>query len=141
MKYCLFLLVVFTPIVAAAHDDAPVCRCSLVERDPLWIVEHDAWHTCDVAFRAQQAEYARCLGAVAERVSLLSKKARRKYVPYFENPGILGYKRPQHPTEDKINDVEGSHAEVVACETQLGSQIIPEVLACSAHLQYLRGLR
>lgn len=141
MKKMLLLLLLF-PTLAFAHDDPTgLCKCQLLERLPEWIALHDEWWSCNVALHEQQREYARCLGAVRERESTLSKKARKRYVPYQENKGIFSYVFPQHPTEDAANNIPASAEHVLACEVQLAADFIPSVLQCSAHLQYLRGLR
>ena len=139
MKKLLLPLLLF-PTIALAHDDQ-LCRGTLFDRDPAWVAEHDSWWSCNVAFHAQQVEYGRCLGAVRECESRLSKRKRRRYAAFDENPGVLNYAFPQHPTEDRFNNVEASHAEVEACEDQFARDIIPEVLRCSAKYQECRKLR
>lgn len=119
-------------------DDCPICRCTLVERDPAWIAEHDDWWACRNAFQLEQIEYGRCVGGVRELERVKRVKSSRAFVA---NSAVLTYRFPQHPTEDVINDVDLAHAEVVACEQQLGAQIIPEVGRCLAHLDRLRGRR
>lgn len=119
-------------------DDCPICRCTLVERDPTWIAEHDAWWACRNAFQLEQIEYGRCVGAVRELERVKRVKPSRAFVV---NSAVLTYRFPQHPTEDVINDSVLAHAEVVACERQLGAQIIPEVGRCLAYLDWLRGKR
>src|SRR5690349_10000129 len=115
---------------AYAHDDAPLCKCSLLERLPEWIVLHDEWWSCNVALHEQQREYARCLGAIREREALLKKKYRRRYTAYVENPAIFAYVFPQHPTEDRANNIPASQQEVDACNFQLAAHFLPEVLQC-----------
>lgn len=141
MRLFLLLAWILLPVIAYAHDDQQLCRGMLFDRDPLWVIEHDAWWSCNVAFHAQQVEYGRCLGAVRELEARLSKKRRKGYQAFIENPGVLSYTFPQHPTEDRFNNVEASHAEVEACDNQLAAHILPEVLRCSAHLQRLRMMK
>ena len=138
MKNKLALLTVLIPSVALANDDTQLCRGMLFDRDPAWVVEHDSWWACNVALHEQQREYARAVGAIRERESMLTKKQRRGYVPFVESAGIFNYAFPQHPVEDRFNNVEASHEQVVACEVQLGSDFLPEVWRAAAFLQQLR---
>lgn len=140
MKYLILLALFLVPSLAFANE-CPICRCTAIERSPEWIPIHDGWWACNVSLHEQQREYARCIGGIRELESRLSKKARKKYLPFVENLGIFNYSFPQHPTEDRINQIPESQAELDACEAQLGADFLPEVLRCSDHLRRLRLLK
>lgn len=135
--------------VAFAHDEECVisssteaacgaCRCKLEERPAAWIRFHDFYWACFDGFHQQQVEYGRCLGAVREREMTLTKRQRKHYIPFVENPNVLTYVFKQHPVEDAGGNSEVAQQQAEACQVQLGRDIIPEVLRCSAHLASLR---
>jgi len=146
MKRKTLLLLLLLPSAAFAHDDEKLCKGQLFERLPAWVTEHDAWWLCRDAWTGQREDLRQLIGGIRECERQVVKRrglkwVSRRYSFYVEPFGILEYTFPQHPTEDRFNNVEASHQEVEACQFQLATQVVPEVQRAAAHYEFCKGLK
>ena len=148
----LFIGNIFIVSTAFAHEECVVsssteaacgaCRCRLEERPAQWILCHDKYWACFDFFHNQIGNYNFCLGAVreCERRASAKKKKKKGYVAFIENPNVTHYPFKQHPVEDAGGNVDEACLHAEACEVQVGSQVLPEVSACFAHLAWCQSL-
>lgn len=129
------LLLLLLPSVALAHEDGecPICTCTLIQRDPTWRDQHDAWWNTYHEIQRLIGDYARCVGALNELEAVL----KRPFTP--ANSVILNYEQNiQHPLEDRPNDTTFAQFELEASRVTLG-QFLGETLACSHGVDLLRA--